>query len=153
MGRMRIRVRGRMGVARVRRWRCPRVEVRMIILIHHLGAAHHPARARHPRAGLPTCVPERCTTRSKTATTCLLHSLKVPLRSRFFSFFFLLPLLLIPRQMKTLVEPSHVHRAAPISRSNATLERLGSAMTVRFGYRSTYSLEAIATIVRRQAAP
>lgn len=71
VGRMRIRmgmgVRGRMRVSRVRRRRrrWPLVEVR-IILIHHLGTAHHPARARHPRAGLPTCVPERRTTRSYT---------------------------------------------------------------------------------------
>ena len=71
VGRMRIRVgmgvRGRVRVSRVRRRRrrWPLVEVR-IILIHHLGTAHHPARARHPRAGLPTCVPERRTTRSYT---------------------------------------------------------------------------------------
>lgn len=71
VGRMWIRVgmgvRGRMRVGRVRRWwrRWPLVEVR-IILIHHLGTAHHPARARHPRAGLSTCVPERRTTRSST---------------------------------------------------------------------------------------
>lgn len=71
VGRMRIRVgmgvRGRMRVGRVRRRRrrWPLVEVR-IILIHHLGTAHHPARARHPRAGLPTCVPERRTTRLYT---------------------------------------------------------------------------------------
>lgn len=71
VGRMWIRVgmgvRGRMRVGRVRRWwrRWPLVEVR-IILIHHLGTAHHPARARHPRAGLSTCVPERRTTRSYT---------------------------------------------------------------------------------------
>ena len=72
VGRMRIRVgmgvRGRVRVGRVRRRRrrrWPLVEVR-IILIHHLGTAHHPARARHPRAGLPTCVPERRTTRSYT---------------------------------------------------------------------------------------
>lgn len=71
VGRMWIRVgmgvRGRMRVGRMRRWwrRWPLVEVR-IILIHHLGTAHHPARARHPRAGLSTCVPERRTTRSST---------------------------------------------------------------------------------------
>lgn len=75
VGRVRIgvgvAVRGRMGVGRVRR-RWPvggRVEVR-IILIHHIGAAHHPARARHPRAGLQTCVPERRTTLSNDTGPC-----------------------------------------------------------------------------------
>lgn len=66
VGRVRISVgmavRGRMGVSRMRRrWPVGLVKVR-IILIHHIGAAHHPARARHPRAGLQTCVPERRTT-------------------------------------------------------------------------------------------
>lgn len=70
VGRMRIcvgmTVRGRMGMGRMRRrWPMGLVEVR-IILIHHIGAAHHPARAWHPRAGLQTCVPERRTTLSNT---------------------------------------------------------------------------------------
>jgi len=59
---MGVTVRGRMGVGRMRRrWPVGLVKIR-IILIHHIGAAHHPARARHPRAGLQTCVPERRTT-------------------------------------------------------------------------------------------
>lgn len=59
---MRVAVRGRMGVGGMRRrWPVGLVKIR-IILIHHIGAAHHPARARHPRAGLQTCVPERRTT-------------------------------------------------------------------------------------------
>lgn len=66
VGRVRIRVgmtvRGRMRMGRMRRrWPVGLVEVR-IILIHHIGAAHHPARARHPRAGLQACVSERRTT-------------------------------------------------------------------------------------------
>lgn len=66
VGRVRIgmgmAVRGRMGVGWMRRrWPVGLVKIR-IILIHHIGAAHHPARARHPRAGLQTCVPERRTT-------------------------------------------------------------------------------------------
>lgn len=88
MGRMRIRmvgVRGRMRVGRVRRRRWPLIEVR-IILIHHLGTAHHPARARHPRAGLPTCVPERRTTRSYTiACFHSVHSPPTPLASSRFT--------------------------------------------------------------------
>jgi len=49
---VRVAVRGRMGVRRVRRrWPVGLIKVR-IILIHHIGAAHYPARARHPRAGL-----------------------------------------------------------------------------------------------------
>lgn len=79
--RMGMGVRGRMRVGRVRRRRWPLIEVR-IILIHHLGTAHHPARARHPRAGLPTCVPERRTTRSYTIP-CFhsVHSPPTPLAS------------------------------------------------------------------------
>lgn len=84
VGRVRIgvgvAVRGRMRVSRVRRrWPVGLVEVR-IILIHHLGAAHHPARARHPRAGLQTCVPERRTTLSNT-TLWLIHLLNGAPRS------------------------------------------------------------------------
>lgn len=80
VGRVRISVgvavRGRMGVSRVRRrWPMGLVEVR-IILIHHIGAAHHPARARHPRAGLQTCVPERRTTLSNNTTPELVLQLR-----------------------------------------------------------------------------
>lgn len=65
---VRMAVRGRMRMRRVRRrWPVGLVEVR-IILIHHIGAAHYPARARHPRAGLQTCVPERRTTLSNNTT-------------------------------------------------------------------------------------
>jgi len=65
VGRVRVRVgvavRGRMRVSRVRRRWAVGIEVR-IILIHHIGAAHHPARARHPRAGLQARVAERRST-------------------------------------------------------------------------------------------
>lgn len=68
-----VAVRGRMRVSRMRRWwPMGLVEVR-IILIHHIGAAHHPARARHPRAGLQTCVPERRTTLSNTTPKLVLQ--------------------------------------------------------------------------------
>lgn len=73
---MRVAVRGRMGMSRVRRrWPMGLVQVR-IILIHHIGAAHHPARARHPRAGLQTCVPERRTTLSNNTTSELVLQLR-----------------------------------------------------------------------------
>ena len=67
---VRMGMRSGMGVRRVRGRRWPLIEVR-IILIHHLGAAHHTPRARHPRAGLATCVPERCTTTSVNSTVTL----------------------------------------------------------------------------------
>lgn len=73
---MGVAVRGRMRVGRMRRrWPMGLVEVR-IILIHHIGAAHHPARARHPRAGLQTCVPERRTTLSSNTTPKLVLQLR-----------------------------------------------------------------------------
>lgn len=80
VGRMRIGVRvtmrGRMRMGRMRRrWPMGLVQVR-IILIHHIGAAHHPARARHPRAGLQTCVPERRTTLSNNTTPKIVLQLR-----------------------------------------------------------------------------
>ncbi|EGI65980.1 hypothetical protein G5I_05568 [Acromyrmex echinatior] len=40
------------------------------------GTAHHPARARHPRAGLQTCVPERRTTLSNNTTPKIVLQLR-----------------------------------------------------------------------------
>ncbi|KYN16764.1 hypothetical protein ALC57_10961, partial [Trachymyrmex cornetzi] len=40
------------------------------------GTAHHPARARHPRAGLQTCVPERRTTLSNNTTSKIVLQLR-----------------------------------------------------------------------------
>lgn len=130
MGRMGIRMRGRMGVGRVRRRRCPRIEVRMIILIHHLGAAHHPARAWHPRPGLTTCVPERRTTRSNTTTTWLLHSLLITfllfsllllIRLLFLSLFFLFCFFFSLRQAKISIQPCHVHQTTSVSVTSSYL--------------------------------
>lgn len=95
MGRMRISMRmwmrRSMWVTRVRGRRCPLIEVR-IILIHHLGAAHHTPRTRHPRAGLPTCVTERCT--RVTRALYLLHS-RYYLFYYFFFFYYLFRYLLL----------------------------------------------------------
>ncbi|KYM84328.1 hypothetical protein ALC53_05421 [Atta colombica] len=40
------------------------------------GDPHHPARARHPRAGLQTCVPERRTTLSNNTTPKIVFQLR-----------------------------------------------------------------------------
>lgn len=98
-----MRMRRCMRMTRVRGRRWPLIEVR-IILIHHLGAAHHTPRTRHPRAGLPTSVPERCTrvTRARNFLHAPLFSSGNKLKIVLLSQRLLIPYIFFSPRLKTI---------------------------------------------------